>query len=95
MSVKMPKRTAITRARTNDPDILKKNRAVVSNLKRLRASLDAANKTLQHIATLRDELRNHVDDIDAILESLDQGTEDWDYGMRHLTAAVDKFSEYL
>lgn len=46
-------------------------------------------------AGIRDKLRDEVDDLNAVIESITEGIEQFDSGRRELEAGVDKMSEYI
>jgi formiminotetrahydrofolate cyclodeaminase len=66
-----------------------------SDLKKMAAALKRAGKTRERIAALRDKLRDDIDDLQGIKESMDDGIDGFDDAYRAMTDAIDRMSEYV
>ena len=61
----------------------------------LRTSLKDAHRTICEVAELRDELRDGVSRIEAIVESLNCGTEEFVHGLASMNSALSGMSEEI
>lgn len=80
---------------TEDEIKIKKGKEPMKHTEKIELALDAIESDKKHMALIRDRLRARVDDLEGLAQSLDEGIENLENGMRYFQSALDDFSQYV
>jgi len=64
-------------------------------LAQLKRSLAHFEKTKMKIAALRDKLRDDLEEIECVIESMNEAVEEFEIGKRSFEDGVDRLSQYV